>query len=97
MADTQEQAPAPAADQEGAAAPPAENAAPAPEMRCINLVGFGGIRMVKVQKKVEVKPAEGEVLIRVKAWWVEVICICFIVTYKILKIICYYLFYCMCE
>ena len=32
------------------------------------LTGFGGIKTLKVQKKPEPKPAEGEVLINVKAW-----------------------------
>lgn len=38
------------------------------ECRNIVLAGFGGLKMLKVQKKVEPQPAEGEVLIRVKAW-----------------------------
>lgn len=50
-----------------AAAPGTDNQA-VKEMRCVTLTGFGGVRMVKVQKRPEVKPIEGEVLIRVKAW-----------------------------
>ncbi|KAL3859781.1 hypothetical protein ACJMK2_009975 [Sinanodonta woodiana] len=44
-------------------------AAPVPEkhMRCIVLSGYGGLKMVKVQKKPEIKPTEGQVLIRVKS------------------------------
>jgi D-arabinose 1-dehydrogenase-like Zn-dependent alcohol dehydrogenase len=51
------------ADQE----PKVENAKPASEMKAITLSGFGGIKMLKVQKVPEVTPADGEVLIRVKA------------------------------
>lgn len=36
--------------------------------RNIVLTGFGGLKMVKVQKKPEPKPGNGEVLIKVKAW-----------------------------
>ena len=50
------------------AAAPETASEPEKQMKCINLVGFGGIRNVKVQSKPEVKPAEGEILIRVKAW-----------------------------
>lgn len=64
MADSTEPAPA-AAD---APAPEAAAVEEEKQMKCINLTGFGGIRNVKVQSKAEVKPAEGEVLIRVKAW-----------------------------
>lgn len=56
-----------ATDKGGAAAPGTDNQA-VKEMRCVTLTGFGGVRMVKVQKRPEVKPIEGEVLIRVKAW-----------------------------
>lgn len=46
-----------------------EGAAEAPkEFRSVVLTGFGGLKMLKVQKKPELKPGEGEVLIRVKAW-----------------------------
>lgn len=38
------------------------------EMRAIVLTGFGGLKAVKVMKKPEPTPGEGEVLIRVKAW-----------------------------
>ena len=37
-------------------------------VRGITLHGFGGLRMVNVQKREVVWPKEGEVLIRVKAW-----------------------------
>ena len=71
MADTQDQQPQAAEEGAAAPAPPVENAAPVPEMRCINLVGFGGIRMVKVQQRQQATAAEGEVLIRIKAWSVS--------------------------
>ena len=38
------------------------------ESRCVTLAGFGGIRMLKVQKQPEPTPIEGEILVRVKAW-----------------------------
>lgn len=41
---------------------------PPKEMRAVVLTGFGGLKSVKVQKKPEPTLAEGEVLIRVKAW-----------------------------
>lgn len=42
---------------------------PAPkDMRAIVLTGFGGLKTVKVMKKPEPTLAEGEVLVRVKAW-----------------------------
>lgn len=44
----------------------AENEAPK-EMRAVVLTGFGGIKNVKILKKPEPTPGEGEVLIRVKA------------------------------
>ncbi|KFM66420.1 Synaptic vesicle membrane protein VAT-1-like protein, partial [Stegodyphus mimosarum] len=45
-----------------------EQAAPPPnEMRAIVLTNFGGLKAVKVMKKPEPTPGEGEVLIRVKA------------------------------
>lgn len=53
------------------AAEPVENAAAAPpvkEMKAIVLNGFGGIKQASMKKVPEVKPKEGEVLIRVKAW-----------------------------
>ena len=42
--------------------------APVKEYRSLVLTGFGGIRNVKVEKKPEFLPKEGEVLIRVKIW-----------------------------
>ncbi|XP_026687409.1 synaptic vesicle membrane protein VAT-1 homolog-like [Diaphorina citri] len=44
---------------------------PVKEMRSIVLTGFGGLKTVKIQKKPEPEVAEGEVLIRVKAWYQE--------------------------
>ena len=53
-------------------APPQENGgAPVKEMRSVTLSGFGGVRMLKVQKQNEPVPIEGEILIRVKAWYVS--------------------------
>lgn len=49
---------------------------PPKEMRAIVLTGFGGLKSVKIQKKPEPTPAEGEVLIRVKAWWVPTYGLC---------------------
>ena len=61
----------PATAAASADAPTENNQVPPPaEMRTITLTGYGGVRMVKVLPKPEVKPKEGEVLIRVKAWWV---------------------------
>ena len=62
-------------DQDGDAKP-AENGEteektteqPPKEMRAVVLTSFGGLKSVKVQKKPEPTLAEGEVLIRVKAW-----------------------------
>lgn len=51
--------------EEAAAAPPVK------QMKCLVLTGFGGMKMIKVQQKPEPKPADGEVLIRVKAWYVQ--------------------------
>ena len=48
--------------------PHENNAVPPKEARCVTLTGYGGIRMVKVQKKPEPTPGEGEVTVRVKAW-----------------------------
>lgn len=45
-----------------------EQPEPKKEMRAIVLTGFGGLKTVKVMKKPEPTLAEGEVLIRVKAW-----------------------------
>ncbi|KAH3768721.1 synaptic vesicle membrane protein VAT-1 homolog-like [Dreissena polymorpha] len=44
-----------------------EGAAAPKESRSIVLSGFGGLKMLKVQKKPESKPGDGEVAIRVKA------------------------------
>ncbi len=41
---------------------------PPKEMRAVVLTGFGGLKSVKLLKKPEPTLAEGEVLIRVKAW-----------------------------
>lgn len=45
-----------------------EEKEPPKEMRAIVLTGFGGYKGVKIQKKPEPTPQEGEVLIRVRAW-----------------------------
>ncbi|XP_035679623.1 synaptic vesicle membrane protein VAT-1 homolog-like [Branchiostoma floridae] len=61
----------PAAD--GEATKAAEDAAPEPEappekeVRTVVLSGYGGINKVKVMRRSEPKPAEGEILVRVKA------------------------------
>jgi len=48
---------------------PVEEAKPeVKEMRAIVLTGFGGLKSVKVLKKPEPSLAQGEILIRVKAW-----------------------------
>lgn len=52
---------------ENAAETPKDEPAPK-DMRAIVLTGFGGLKTVKVMKKPEPTLAEGEVLIRVKAW-----------------------------
>lgn len=49
-----------------AAAAPEEP--PKPEMKAVVLTGFGGLKSVKILKKPEPTLAEGEVVIRVKAW-----------------------------
>lgn len=46
---------------------------PPKEMRAVVLTGFGGLKTVKILKKPEPTVGEGEVLIRVKAWWVHFI------------------------
>ena len=51
-----------------AAPAPTENANPPKEMRCITLQGFGGIKNVRLQKRPEPEPKEGEVMIRVQTW-----------------------------
>ncbi|OWR54680.1 vesicle amine transport protein [Danaus plexippus plexippus] len=38
-------------------------------MRAVVLTGFGGLKTVKILKKPEPTVGEGEVLIRVKAWF----------------------------
>ena len=48
-------------------------AAPIKEWRSVVLTGFGGLKMLKVQKKPESKPEENQVLIRVKAWYVTIL------------------------
>lgn len=53
----------------GESEPVAEQEKEAPkEMRAVVLNGFGGLKSVKILKKPEPTPNEGEVLIRVKAW-----------------------------
>ncbi|KAE8752135.1 hypothetical protein FOCC_FOCC001297 [Frankliniella occidentalis] len=52
-------------EQESAEKTPEE---PPKEMRAVVLTGFGGLKSVKLLKKPEPTLAEGEVLIRVKAW-----------------------------
>ena len=47
---------------------PEAAAEPVKEMKAIVLNGFGGIKQAQVKKVPEVKPKEGEVLIRIKAW-----------------------------
>lgn len=41
---------------------------PKAEMKAVVLTGFGGLKSVKILKKPEPTIAEGEVVIRVKAW-----------------------------
>lgn len=41
---------------------------PKAEMKAVVLTGFGGLKSVKILKKPEPTLAEGEVVIRVKAW-----------------------------
>lgn len=41
---------------------------PKPEMKAVVLTGFGGLKSVKILKKPEPSLADGEVVIRVKAW-----------------------------
>lgn len=48
-----------------------EEKEPVKEMRAVVLTGFGGFKGVKIQKKPEPTAQAGEVLIRVRAWWVE--------------------------
>lgn len=65
---TEEQKPAAAAAPAAAEEAAAATAPPAKEMRAIVLTGFGGLKTVKILKKPEPAAAEGELLIRVKAW-----------------------------
>lgn len=51
----------------GKAAPAVEEP-PKAEMKAVVLTGFGGLKSVKILKKPEPTLAEGEVIIRVKAW-----------------------------
>lgn len=48
-----------------------EQAPPTKEMKAVVLTCFGGLKAVKIQNKSEPTPSEGEVLIRVKAWYVS--------------------------
>lgn len=41
---------------------------PVKEMRAVVLTSFGGLKSVKIQRRPEPTPADGEVLISVKAW-----------------------------
>lgn len=41
------------------------------EMRAVLLTGFGGLNKLKVTKKPMPEPQEGEVKIRVKAWYMS--------------------------
>lgn len=43
---------------------------PPKEMKSVVLLSFGGYKGVKVQKRPEPTPQNGEVLIRVRSWWV---------------------------
>lgn len=47
----------------------AVNAPDSKEMRAVLLSGFGGLNKLKVTKKAMPEPQEGEVKIRVKAWY----------------------------
>lgn len=49
-------------------AAPATDEPPKAEMKAVVLTGFGGLKSVKILKKPEPTLAEGEVIIRVKAW-----------------------------
>ena len=54
-------------------APPEEAAPPekvVKEVRAIVLSGFGGVKMLKTVKKPEICAGDGELKIRVKAWYV---------------------------
>ena len=43
----------------------------AKEMRAVVLAGFGGLNKLRVSRKPMPEPQEGEVKIRVKAWWIS--------------------------
>lgn len=53
-----------------AATEPVAEPEPPKEMRAVVLTSFGGLKSVKTLKKPEPTVGEGEVLIRVKAWYV---------------------------
>lgn len=42
-------------------------------MKSLQLTGYGGIKMVKLHNIPQVTPKEGEILVRVKAWYVIII------------------------
>lgn len=65
MAETQAPTVEPAAEAKPDGEAPA---APAKVMKSVVLTGFGGLKMLKVQQKPEVTAAEGELLVRVRAW-----------------------------
>uniref|UniRef100_A0A0B6ZIY0 Enoyl reductase (ER) domain-containing protein n=1 Tax=Arion vulgaris TaxID=1028688 RepID=A0A0B6ZIY0_9EUPU len=68
MSETAEVTPTTASEVEIKPEVPATSPAPAvKEMRSIVLTGFGGLKMMKVQRKPEPTAGDGEVLIRVKA------------------------------
>lgn len=48
-----------------------EQTPPTKEMKAVVLTCFGGLKAVKIQNKPEPTLSEGEVLIRVKAWYVS--------------------------
>lgn len=48
-----------------------EQTPPTKEMKAVVLTCFGGLKAVKIQNKPEPTLGEGEVLIRVKAWYVS--------------------------
>jgi hypothetical protein len=63
-----EAAPQAGGEAEAAKGDQAAAAPPAATMKSVVLTGFGSMKMIKVLQKPEPKPADGEVLIRVKAW-----------------------------
>lgn len=57
-------------ERNGAKEPECTASAPdSKEMRAVMLAGFGGLNKLKVTKKAMPEPQEGEVKIRVKAWY----------------------------